>query len=676
MTPLGARRLRQALLALVAAVALAVVLSLRRPPGTPPTTPSPSAPPAAGTTMGQVVLRKFVEGAEKYLVKARSMTGEEQGKMKLVDVELTFPYVAQGKPATASVTSRECAYDADRQRANFRGNVKVAGSDGFLLETETLDYQGDRGAARTLDPVKFKRGALSGESTGAEYRAEQEALDLPADVVLVIERPGAAPTEVRSGQAEVRRQESAVRFSGGVKVTRGAEYLEAQQLNLEMSADFEKVDRAVAIEEVSVRGGAAILAGGVGGKGQAAKAQKAPGGPGSRVLRCRRLDAWFRENGELRDVTAVKNAELEIIPGPGAPPETRRVRAHALTFRFDEQGRLVVLEGGPEAVLSGEPRPEPNGKPLGARTVKSNAFTMNFDPAKGDLTAAEFTGGVEMTEPGRKAWAEHALLNETQGILALTGNPRVLDEARGGDLRADAIDIGTRSQNLAARENVRHLVALQRGRPGALPQEPSLFLARYLDYDSATKSARYRENALLRSGKDELRAPLIVVEEAAPGHRRLTASGGVASLLHPRPGPETKKPPLPVDVHAAEMVYEEARGETVYKGDVVIRQGDIRSTSPQAIVTLNEDGSAVETLVAGEPVEVVQGARKANGTKGTYTPRTETLLLVGEKVLLQDPAQRTEGRSLTFRVGDDTIRVDGREEVRTESVFKRELPKH
>jgi hypothetical protein len=30
---------------------------------------------------------------------------------------------------------------------------------------------------------------------------------------------------------------------------------------------------------------------------------------------------------------------------------------------------------------------------------------------------------------------------------------------------------------------------------------------------------------------------------------------------------------------------------------------------------------------------------------------------------------------LTFHAHDDTILVDGREEVRTESVFKRELPK-
>jgi lipopolysaccharide export system protein LptA len=89
-------------------------------------------------------------------------------------------------------------------------------------------------------------------------------------------------------------------------------------------------------------------------------------------------------------------------------------------------------------------------------------------------------------------------------------------------------------------------------------------------------------------------------------------------------------------------------------------------------VFLTADGSRVERIVAGEPVEVHQGQRRANGARGTYTPENETLVLVGDKVVLEDPKQRLQGRSLTFRTGDDTILVDGREVERTESVFRRE----
>jgi lipopolysaccharide transport protein LptA len=200
--------------------------------------------------------------------------------------------------------------------------------------------------------------------------------------------------------------------------------------------------------------------------------------------------------------------------------------------------------------------------------------------------------------------------------------------------------------------------------------------SRLFDYDSSTRAGRYRESALLRSGDDEVRAPVIVIEEAKVGQRKLTASGGgVVSVLHPRndgkePGPGRSK--KPVETQSEGMVYEEARGTVVYRGDVQIRQGDITTKSPEATAFLSADGSKIKTMVAGEPVEVHQGQRRATGTRGTYTFDNETLVLVGDKVVLDDPKQKLQGRSLTFRSGDDTILVDGRDVERTESVFRRE----
>ena len=103
----------------------------------------------------------------------------------------------------------------------------------------------------------------------------------------------------------------------------------------------------------------------------------------------------------------------------------------------------------------------------------------------------------------------------------------------------------------------------------------------------------------------------------------------------------------------------------MYTGEVEIRQGDILTRSPEAIVLLTKDGETIDRLLAGEPVEVHQGVRRATGERGTYTPASETFVLTGEKVVLYDVDRRLEGRILTFEVGSDRIRVDGREEVRT-----------
>jgi lipopolysaccharide transport protein LptA len=309
--------------------------------------------------------------------------------------------------------------------------------------------------------------------------------------------------------------------------------------------------------------------------------------------------------------------------------------------------------------------------------VRCESLTAVIDPLLGDLRTADFAGSVQLTQGKRRATSQAALYDESLSTLNLSLQPRLVDEEQGSDLRADVIDLGTQNGNLSARENVRHLFSGKHSplRSGALARDtPTVIIARKLDYDAASHTARYQDNALLRSGQDEVRAPLIVLEEPVGVPRRLRARGGVVSLMNPRPS-SPGKPPAPVEVRAREMVYEEAKQRIIYTGEVAIRQGDIRSTSPEATVNLSPDGSAVQTLVAGEPVEVVQGARKGVGTRGTYTPDTETFSLVGEKVTLNDPTQQVEGRSLTFHVGDDRILVDGREEVRTESIFKRTPPK-
>jgi lipopolysaccharide transport protein LptA len=122
------------------------------------------------------------------------------------------------------------------------------------------------------------------------------------------------------------------------------------------------------------------------------------------------------------------------------------------------------------------------------------------------------------------------------------------------------------------------------------------------------------------------------------------------------------------------MVYDEAQARITYTANVTIRQGDIATKSPKAVLTLTPDGAGVEQLVAGEPVEVQQAERRATGTQGVYTPGNETMVLTGEKVVLTDKERRTEGRSLTFHVGDDRILVEGREEGRTETILKKESP--
>jgi lipopolysaccharide export system protein LptA len=679
------RLARRLLLALLVVVAGAVAWSLRRPAARPaPAEPGPAASPAQGTTVSNGALLRFEAGRQKIQVRFRAMVGREGDATHLTGVEVTLPFAGQGRESTATITADDCLYQASSQRASFKGNVHVKTDDGFELESESLKYWGDKERVFTRDPVRFRRGGTSGTAKAMEYAAGQ-GVSLMGDVRVRLEDGAGPPADVESATAWGSRDEHLLRFEGGVVARQGEGELRSQRLQLSLSDDLSTVERAAAIEDVDL----------VTAAGSAFPGSAAPGG-GRKRLRCRRLNVVFREKGVLQEALAVNSASLEIDPAPGEAPERRRVSAPQLRFDFDEQGRLVSLQGLPArqtdagasrfSLLTSEPLP---GSPQPKRTVRADRFAAAIDPATGDVSGATFEGSVAFEEPGRRAFAARAVYEDGPGLVTLTGDPRIVDDGEGSELRGKRIRLGTRARTVAASENVRHTVTPKKktARPGLLGdgEEPAVLLCRQFEYDPRTKTARYSENALLRSGKDEVRAPTIVIEEDAAGARKLTATGGTTSILHPRPKKDAAKaPPRPpaagrkepeaVEARSREMVYDEAANRVVYTGDVEIHQGDIVTLSPKAVVTLTKDGGDVEKLVAGAPVEVRQGVRKANGQQATYTPADETLLLVGEPVVLQDVDRRLEGRVLTFEVGSDRIRVDGRDEVRTEAVFRRKEP--
>jgi len=661
-----ARAARQGLLGVVLLVSAAVAWSLLRPA---PKATLPSAPVAAsGTTVGDMAFLRFRDDSRKIELKAREMVRGEGDVMQMRGVVATLPFVSQGRPATATIRADECQYQPGLERAAFKGNVQLRTDDGFELDSDTLKYWGDKERAFSPNPVRFKRGALSGTALALEYDASAGVL-IKGDVRVRIENAAGPPTDVTSHSATASREEHFVNFQDAVVVREGARELKSASLRLEMSEELDVVERAIAVGDVDLVSGAGEPLPGA-----------APSGGGKR-LRSQRLEVVFRTKGILQEAVATGAALLEIEPAPSEAKERRRISGPQLRFDFDAEGRLLSV-GAPRGTSAGTPARDRSlltSEPLTpgagvARRVESDSFVAALDAATGAVKNAVFEGSVAFEEPGRKAWAGHSTFDVAAGSLVLTRDPRILDEAEGSELRGKEIRIGTRTRAVSASGNVRHSLP-GKGRGGrAGPfggNEPTVFLCRDFEFDPQTRTARYQENALARSGTDEVRAPLITIDEPGPGKRRMSASGGTTSVLHPRPAKGTTKAPAAVEARSREMQYEQEKNRIVYQGDVEIRQGDILTRSPEAIVLLTQDGETVDRLLAGEPVEVHQGVRRATGERGAYTPASETFVLTGEQVVLYDVDRRLEGRILTFEVGSDRIRVDGREEVRTEAVFRR-----
>jgi LPS export ABC transporter protein LptC/lipopolysaccharide transport protein LptA len=670
MRPRTARLVRGGLLVVLVGVSGMVALSLRRP-GSGPAVPSPSptaAPEREGTRLGGFVHRtvktdKDGNVRESVVVRARSYEGKENEEQRLKGVEVSLTYMARGKEGKARITADEGTYGAIMQKAVFQGNVHVTTEDGMELKTDELIHRGDRNTVKSDGAVAFKRKDLSGTARGFTYDAESGNLELLADVNLKIQDEDNPATLIKSERAEATKEEGLLKFLGRVEVTQGADRLKADRLVVNFSDEDRVIHRAQALDNVEL-----WTSGGTEVPGMTS----ATTGSGPRHLSCRRLDLWFRPDGRtLQQAVAGPRADLTLMPGPKDPPEKKRLRSDVLDFLFDDKGRLEELSTLKDTLFTTEAIPPAKAAP---RTLECKRFVAKIDPQTGQASTIEFLKDVSFARGPQRATAQRALYEASKTTLTLTEDPVVVDEQQGTELHARTIDIKTDLGDLQAREGVRHILrgrsAVRVGLLGS-GDDPTLITAGQMDYTAKTKLAAYEHDVLLRSGKDEIRSGSIRIQERPDGKRRLDASARVVSRMQPK-ATGSGKAPATVEARAAEMGYDEAAHQIVYKGDVFIRQGDIQTRSPAATLSLNPEGGSIKTLEAGEPVEVQQANRRATGAKGTYTPSTETMVLVGDDVVLSDATGRVQGRALTFHVGDDRVLVDGREEVRTQMIIKQE----
>src|SRR5436190_4095626 len=675
--PRTVRRIRLALLVLVLVVGVSVTFTFFRSRSAVTPTPAPSAPPEGPTSARaeRFEYKSFKGDKEGWFLRALNMVGQEQEDVRLRGVDLTFTYMAKGQPGKGRIVSDEALINPSQQKGNFQGHVIVTTEEGFELHTESLVYRGDKQLAKTEAPVEFKRKDVSGTSTGMTYDAGAGRLELLADVALRIQDEGNPATDIKAAHALLVRPEGTMRFDGAVRLTQAGDVLTADRFEVDFGSD-QTIYRARAIENVVLDSTSGNVPG----------TAPVPGGQGPRHLTCRKLDLWLRPDRSLEQAVAAPDADLTMRPGPKDPPEKRRLQARALTFRFDEQGHLYEVEGQKDSAFDTEPIPPAKGVP---RRLRCQSFLARVNPATGDIKDVEFRREVAFEQAPQKATAENASYDGASAVLTLRQGPEMIDDEQGSRLRAGAIDLNTRTNDLSARRDVHHILKRKGGGQGLLMggEQPALVTATLMDYTDATKTARYQQNALLRSGKDEIRAPEIRLQQNGPeGKWRLEATGGVGSFLHPRreaakDAPAAKEAPkdapaaardtAAVEGRAQQMTYNEEGQKAVYKGDVSIRQGDIATRSPEATLNFTSDGAAIQTLVAGEPVEVRQGDRHASGARGTYAPQSETMTLVGPKVVLKDPTQGDlEGRTITFHVNDDRVLVDGLEQVRTLSIIR------
>jgi LPS export ABC transporter protein LptC len=594
------------------------------------------------------------EGRTAWTLRAAESIGRTETSQQFRDVEIRFDAGDEKVPVT--VTADHCEI-LKESSVHLEGNVVVRDDSSLRLEARTLDFQRDPDRAWSDEPVRYYRRGLTGTAGSMSYTLQDGALELEGGVSATFREEGEKPLRVDSRRASMRRRRHFVQFVDEVRVRQPSRALDCNDLEVYLDGENENVERMEAYESVDLRMEVA----------ESETDESSSGGissePGSKRLLSEKLEAFFRPGGgDLERVRALDGGRLIMRLPEGAEGYHKELAGYTLVFEFDEEGRLEVLRGRggvtleltPAAASGSEAR-----KVVGARQLE--AF---FDPVSGDLREAICEKAVTFEQGDVRAKAEKGTFRNLESLLVLEDSPNLWDQK--ASLEARVIEIDVVSGDVGGIGDVRSTSKDSSGPKGFFPSdgnEPVYFVSRELRYERATDTAVYTGEARGIQGQNRIEADRIrLVQEKG----ELSAESGVrTTFLQKQKGSE---PELTV-TDAQSFLYRRKEEKLLYDGGVSMRSNDMTLKGRKVDVLLKPGVREVQEVRAEGEVTIETPDGRATGDHAKYLPEEESMTVGGESARLENAGKLTEGKQLTFFLGDDRIFVDGREQTRTKSTY-------
>ncbi len=370
-------------------------------------------------------------------------------------------------------------------------------------------------------------------------------------------------------------------------------------------------------------------------------------------------------NGRLDRAQTTGAAQITIRPLNGAAAGAKATEADATTIitagQFDlvfDNNRMKQLHGAPDArIVSSVP-----GQPDKVST--SRDLTVAFEPA-GGISSLLQVGDVHYSEGARTATGQRARYSPSDGVLVLTGAPRVSEN--GLITTAQSIRFDRNSGEATAEGEVKTTYNESRPAGGASPLFSSadpihVTAARMVAYRSSA-TARYTGAARLWQGANIVQAPVITFDRE---RHDVTAQGSAdkpVSTVFVQADSSGKI--TPVNVTGKQLSYTDVQRKARFEGGVVLKGADLTVQADHADIFLLPRGqkvgggsaSQVDRVVAQGHVEIAQPDRNARGDTLTYLPAEGKFVLTGGPPSIFDAEHGAiSGDSLTFyRAGGKVV---------------------
>ena len=334
------------------------------------------------------------------------------------------------------------------------------------------------------------------------------------------------------------------------------------------------------------------------------------------------------------------------------------------------------------------------------RVVSAERLEAGVDTQLTTLLKVEFLGNVAFQDHRQTVEADQATYDVIQGVVTLTSagdanrRPRVVDVRN--SIEATTLEVTLDGSALDASGGVQNVITPQSDEvteggtdktPALLSDDQQIFVtASALNYSGDPGTASYSGSARLWQGPTSFEGDLLEIDNVTGG---LTASGTVRTAIQLiRLNEDTQNNEVTLTRGEADRFeYDDGAKHAAYTGNAVLRSqlGDLKAAAIN--VFLKPDGRTLDRLEANGGVQLQLDDRWATGESMTYQEAEGRYEMEGspvemvEQIEVEEPetnvpgratpppqdCRSTQGQALTFFRSDDTIIVDGRERLRTET---------
>ena len=137
------------------------------------------------------------------------------------------------------------------------------------------------------------------------------------------------------------------------------------------------------------------------------------------------------------------------------------------------------------------------------------------------------------------------------------------------------------------------------------------------------------------------------------------ASAAAAQETNVGFGTVSADPDAPVEVTAESLDVSQADGTAIFKGDVVVVQGEMRLNAPSVRVIYDDATGDVSRMEARGGVVLVSGEEAAEAKNADYNVSTGIIVMTGDVLLTQGRSALTSDR-MDVDLNDNTAKMIGR----------------